>query len=402
MKVYIDTNIYISLLSSTSDIKSWKKLKSLMDKNEVEVLLPTQTKLEIERHLEGGIKTINQKISNLKSHSYRINPPPSIVNKNKKDLSKIEIEVLNKIKDIETEALNKIKDIDKEYQKEIEKQIKKTEEHKKEVEEILKYIFKKSILINVDESIITKALVRYTNGLPPRKQEDDGKYGDSIIWETLKSYVRSDDLNIISHDADFAQKKSSKIKVKKEEINLILKKEWKQHTGKNLTLYKLLSYFINEIDESKPIHKETIDNEIFEIRKTEILDNTLLFQNRGFMPSYVNQGILPNHTNQSIFSGGIIDTTAYSSNNLITPNIHTKVSDITGLLNTDIFRGVSPNGLILPDNNMSILNYGTNGGIQNIDKVCHMCGKPFKTNTSLYYPTLELCDKCSTGQYFRP
>lgn len=390
MKVYIDTNIYRSLLSPTSDIKSWKNLKLLIDKNEVEVLLPTQTKLEIERHLEGGIKTIDQKISNLKSNSYKINPPLSIVNKNKKDLSKIE-----------TEVLNKIKDIDKEYQKEIEKQIKKFEEHKKEVEEMLNYILKKSILINADESIVTKALVRYTNGLPPRKQEDDGKYGDSIIWETLKSYVRSDDLNIISSDTDFKQKKSSKGKVK-EEINHILKKEWKLHTGKNLTLYKLLSYFINEIDKSKPIHRETIENEIFEIRKTEIFDNTLLFQNQGFMPSYINQGTILNHSNQSISSGRLIDTTAYSNNNLITPNINTRVSDITGLLNPNALAGISPSGLSLSGNDTSILDYGKNFGvIRNTDKMCYMCGKTFKTNTGFYYPTLELCDKCSTGQHFR-
>ena len=46
MKLYIDTNIYRSYVSSTSDVKSLEKLKKLINEGKIELVFPSQTKKE--------------------------------------------------------------------------------------------------------------------------------------------------------------------------------------------------------------------------------------------------------------------------------------------------------------------------------------------------------------------
>ena len=52
MKLYIDTNIYLSYINSTSDIKSLVNLRKLIDLKKVEVVLPSQTKKEYLKHFK--------------------------------------------------------------------------------------------------------------------------------------------------------------------------------------------------------------------------------------------------------------------------------------------------------------------------------------------------------------
>lgn len=242
MKLYIDTNIYRSYVSSTSDIKSLEKLKKLIIQNKVELVFPSQTKKEFLKHFKEGIKQTQDKLKKVKT---KVVIPNELKNDKYGKLNEEDKKITEKI-----ETLNA--DLEK-YR------IQKISEFKKYIEvvdKLLTDIFKLATFFESTDDVVLRAVVRYAKDLPPKK--NDHKYGDAIIWETLKENIKREEIVVVSTDPDFSEIKNKK---SKGIIKKILSHEWKRHSGKKITLYTSLGKFVNTLDKEDKVSQETIKKE---------------------------------------------------------------------------------------------------------------------------------------------
>lgn len=262
MKLYIDTNIYLSYISPVSDFKSLEKLKKLIEQNKVELVLPSQAKNETLRHFKERVKSAKDK---LKKINTKFTIPNELKDVKKENRTEQQKEIIKKIdslnSDLEKYRSNKINELKK---------------HIETVEELLKSIFNSATFFDYNDEIVLRSVLRYAKDLPPKK--NDHKFGDAIIWETLKENIRREDLVIISTDPDFCRQNNRK----QPGANKILVSEWKKHTKKKLSLFTILGKFINTIDKEDQISQETIKKEV---TQSQILVNSKLLQsNDSKMP----------------------------------------------------------------------------------------------------------------------
>lgn len=255
MKLYIDTNTYVSYVSLTSDIKSLEKLKKLITEGKVELLMPSQTKSEYNNHYK---ERVDRAKSKLKQPATQIPLPNELKSKKKDKYNKEEKEIANKIDTLNTD----LKKLEAKRDNELKK-------HLESVEKLIKELMALAIEIKDNDEIVLKAVLRQVKGLPPKKE--NMKFGDAIIWETLKDYVRTESLAIVSYDGDFDEPAK---KGKPAKINKILKAEWKKHTKKDITLYSLLGQFINTIEKQNPVSPETIKKEAMQAATYVNVPNT--------------------------------------------------------------------------------------------------------------------------------
>ncbi len=263
MKLYIDTNVYRSYISSSSDIKSLEKLKKLIDKKSVELVFPSQTKKEFLKHFKEGIAQTKRKIK--KATKFEI--PNELKNEKRRDYSEQEKIIIIKIdelnNDLEKHRKQRIIDLKK---------------HIKIVETLLNEIFQLATFFECTDDTVLKAVIRYAKDLPPKK--NDHKFGDAIIWETLKENVRREEIVIISKDPDFRENKNKKSK-SEIVISGLLSKEWKKHSGgKKITLYESLGRFVNTLDKKDKVSKETIKREQSQLGTLSSLHD-VVFQNHN-------------------------------------------------------------------------------------------------------------------------
>lgn len=243
MKLYIDTNTYLSNLNATNtdNLKALEKLKRLINEKKVELILPSQTKNEYLKHFKERIDTAKKRL-NIKPTIFNL--PNELKSKNKNECIKEEKVVIEQI-----ELLNiQLKQL-------AEKRVAESKKHLEAVDKIIKDLFKIAINLEHNDHIVLRAIIRQAKGLPPKK--DNFKFGDAIIWETLKDYIKNESLVIISYDRDFDEV----AKKGKPEINKILKNEWKKSTKQNITLYPLLGQFVNAIEKEDPVSREAIEKE---------------------------------------------------------------------------------------------------------------------------------------------
>lgn len=232
MKLFIDTNIWLSYLSPTSDIDSLKKLKTLITEKKVELVIPSQMQDEYLRRAAEKIEDERKALSKLEE----ISVPTGLDGDGKTIISKIH-------------SLNK------ELKELVGKRIENLDKHIEQIEKLVDSLFSSGILIEDDEKILNRAQTRFLKGNPPKKGND--KHGDAIIWETLKEGISDDKLAIISRDPDFAE-----VQKGKNFLNRLLKKEWEKHSGKEATLYISLGSFINTLEKKNPVSKEVIEKEV--------------------------------------------------------------------------------------------------------------------------------------------
>lgn len=242
MKLYLDTNTFLAYISPTSDIKSLEKLKKLIADNAVELVLPSQTKAEFLRHFKDKVLQAKKKL------------------KDNQFLGKIKKEIGNQKKDTlmvpDKTIFKKVDSLIEEIGRIRKQQTLELEKHLKIVEKLLGEIFKLSVFYEYTDDTILKAVIRYAKDLPPKK--NDHKFGDAIIWESLKENIKREELIIVTTDPDFYQNKN----IKKGRANSLLVSEWKKHSGgKRLTLYTALGRFVNTLDKQNKVSKETIERE---------------------------------------------------------------------------------------------------------------------------------------------
>jgi len=243
--VYIDTQIYRQYVNPGSDTKPLNKLKKLIDDKKIELVFPSQTKKEVSRNLVEALKSKESDLEKALEYYQNIITTKSSTKNNKSTLKQDK----NIIKKIITLKKEFDKKLDKELKDFYKKKITELNSHYKTLDQMLKDIFKKATNFCDTDEIILRAVLRYAKDLPPKK--GDHKFGDAIIWETLKDNIRKEELTIISKDGDFIQVEAKKI----------LSSEWKKHTGKKITFYSSLGEFVNKLDPEKPISKETIQKE---------------------------------------------------------------------------------------------------------------------------------------------
>lgn len=248
MKVYLDTNTYLSYLSPTSDIKSLEKLKKLTEDGKVELVLPSQTRTEFLRHFKERVQEVKDKLQKVKT---QILIPNELKGK-KKEFSEQEKAIMQKIDSL-NEDLEKLRS----------QNITDLKKHLASTEKLLKEIFKLATFFEFTDEVVLKAILRYAKDLPPKK--NDHKFGDAIIWETLKENIRNEEIVIVSTDPDF---RAGGSKSKKAVINKLLASEWKKLTDKKATLYITLGQFVNTLDKQDKVSQEAI-------RKEEIQANTI-------------------------------------------------------------------------------------------------------------------------------
>jgi hypothetical protein len=380
MKLYIDTNTYTSYISLTSDIKSLEKLKTLLTDKKVELVLPSQTREEYSKHFK---ERVDQAKDKLKEKVTQISLPKELKGKKKDKYTKEEKEISEKI-----DAINA------ELKKLVVKRTIELKKHLESVEKLLKEIFKLATTLEDNDEIVLKAVIRQAKGLPPKK--DNFKFGDSIIWETLKAYIRTESISIVSSDPDFSEPDK---KGKPAKVNKILKAEWKKHTKKEIILYSLLGHFVNSIEKENPISSETIKKEA--IQATNYGYNPNIF---GVVNTQEPYAIL--NSNQLLRTGIAGDTdniarfTIPVNNSDLLINNQNVISAYNNPVSLGAFDGksiYSASGVHL---NSSVLGVSpAESGILSMRQtnICTRCGKTYPYSiTSIHLSSL--CNDCS--KYF--
>ena len=240
MKVFIDTNSYFAFFGVDSDNSSLVEFKRLLgDKgSKIELVVTQQLRDEYERGIGSQIDKSRQSLKSAEP-KYTTTFPDEI-----KDIGE-------KVKTEAEAVVAKIKKLKEEKVAAFEKQ-------SAETEKLVVEIFALGHDVPCTPEIIEKAKDRYVRGNPPRKRDSgdkDASYGDAIIWESLLAGV-DDDIAIVTHDADYTEKKDgAKI------VNRFLKNEWEKK-GKKISLHSHLGTFVNTLEKKPVITKEAIQKEI--------------------------------------------------------------------------------------------------------------------------------------------
>ena len=249
MKLYVDTNTYLSFISPISDIKSLEKLKGLIEQEKVELVLPSQTKQEFLRHFKNRVAERREK---LQKGGTQYTIPNQLKSAKKKKYTEQEKEIIKQIDSLNASL--------KKHRKQ---EISDLRAHTKAVEKLIGEIFKLATFFEYTDEVVLRAVLRYAKDLPPKK--NDHKFGDAINWETLKENIRGEGMVIVSTDPDFIEGDKKKQKEgKKTVISKILASEWKKHTKKEVILYQTLGQFVNTIDKKNKVSKEVIKREMIQ------------------------------------------------------------------------------------------------------------------------------------------
>lgn len=366
MKLYIDTNIYLSYVNPSSDIKSLEKLKKLIQTNKVELILPSQTKEEFLRHFK---ERINQAKDKLKKTETTVGIPNELKNEKRKKYTTEESEIIKKI-DLLNDDLKKYR---------IQK-ITELKKHVESTEKLINDIFELATFFDYTDDVILRAVTRYAKGLPPRKE--NFKFGDAIIWETLKENIRREEIVIVSVDSDFSQKIGKNFS-----INKTLLAEWKKHTGKKASLYSVLGQFVNTLDKIDPVSPETIKKE------TQQAATVYLNSPQSVVTNGNGGYFTVNNTTENILGSPLsMGNKYYNYDNAIVPNFGNAnlyyTNDGTKISTSDIITNNSNSSIfhiLNPDTGINKISFGS---------FCKICGKRYPESLTTVNIN-GLCDTCS-------
>lgn len=213
--IFIDSNIWLSLYSfSSDDLNQFMKLKDLIGRD-ITIWLPEQVCHEVGRNRENKIKdTMNRfeswrfEIPNIVKGYAQYNELSKKVDSLKKDHKNLVAQIKH---DISLKYLHADKAINE--------------------------IFQLCSKIPTTPDIINSAYLRYNIGNPPGKEN---KYGDAINWlALLQAIPDGEDLFFIGADGDFQSI------LDKDRFNQFLLDEWKEQKCSDLFFFKSLTEFFN-------------------------------------------------------------------------------------------------------------------------------------------------------------
>lgn len=214
MVIFIDTNVYVSLLFRSEFIDPYiagviNKIKSGAIIN----LLPPVIQSEIVREVN---KAADRKVKSLE-----FNPPP--------------------FQRTEEELKIKVERVYKEIKEHLEKSRKELiQTQKKLLNKITKELVPKSQSPEETLNLINLAFSRKGKGFPPGKPGDN--IGDQLVWEILLSNFNKENVVIISQDPDWHNHNSNN---KKPRLNYLLDLEWKSVSNCKIKIYNSIGDFIN-------------------------------------------------------------------------------------------------------------------------------------------------------------
>ena len=220
MNLFIDTNVFLNFFHlSGEDIEELRKLVELIEEKELTLWLPSQVQDEFRRNRD---KKISESM-NSATKSLKLAIPAFY--RHKKEFKKIsdDLKKINKkMSSLTDEITNEI------------------DNEKLDADILIKKIFKKAKLVNIDSGILDAAVDRAKRGNPPGKG-NGGSVGDEINWETLLGSVPDNtDMHIVSADGDYASVRDNS------RPHAFLEKEWNEEIKGDLFLYKGLSEFFAE------------------------------------------------------------------------------------------------------------------------------------------------------------
>lgn len=215
MKLFIDTNIFLSFYHlSSDDLEELRKLSVLLRQRQVELLLPSQVVDEFRRNRENKIA---DSLKGLREQKLNLQYPQIC-----KDY----------------EEYSKLSELQKEYEKHhtilLEKINKNVNCEGLKADAIIKELFDLATLIDITDDLVKRAQLRYNRGNPPGKKNS---LGDAIIWESILTVPEKNDVHFITDDGDYCSP------LNKDMFNGFLLYEWSNAKGSHLFFYKRLSNF---------------------------------------------------------------------------------------------------------------------------------------------------------------
>lgn len=216
INLYIDTNAYLSFFHLTNDeLEELKKLHLLLNRKEIILHLPEQTKDEFYRNRDVKIADAlkrykEEKLTNQFPQFCKDYPEYPVIR----------------------EA---IKNFDKTKQILLDKLLADIEENKLAADLLIEKLFDKANFHPITDEILIMSKYRFDLGRPPGKNKS---YGDAINWETLLAVVPEwEDFHFVSDDKDFYSEINS------DNFNHYLSNEWKIAKGLSLSHYRRISQF---------------------------------------------------------------------------------------------------------------------------------------------------------------
>jgi hypothetical protein len=219
MLIFIDTNVLLSFYHfSNEDLEELKKLLVLLDRKEIQLLLPQQVRTEFRRNREAKIADAMRRLRD----------------------QKLNLQFPQICKDYP--EYSQLRDLNAQYEKLHASLLNSLNEHIRErklkADEIIEQLFAKAQVIPRNDATVEKARLRMEVGNPPGKKDS---LGDALNWEALlDSAPEKAELHFISGDKDYCSV------LDEEAFNDFLSQEWRAKKKSDLIFYRRISAFFQE------------------------------------------------------------------------------------------------------------------------------------------------------------
>lgn len=226
MIVFIDANIYVSLLSrpDLTDIY-FDKINTKINAKKIEILFPFTTQSEVKRNIDKEVADNKKR----KVKKVLQSPDEWFKEEWEEFIERLE-KKLDKDKDIFQQNASKL------------------------LNRVINELRLNSSAPNETTELMNSAYLRKGKGYPPGKPSDH--IGDQLAWEIILDKYVDSDVVIISQDPDWQNFDSEDDKPK---LNYLLQKEWdeKCKNKKEIKLYKSIGQFLEkEFKETNVSKKE--------------------------------------------------------------------------------------------------------------------------------------------------
>lgn len=219
MKLFIDTNIFLSFYSlSNDDLEELNKLIVLIKNQELELLMPDQVHNEFSRNRDNKVLDATKKMN-----EHKINPNFPVFCKDYPEY--------NELRRLQSEYTELFSTLNKKIDNDIKNETLKADNVYRELSKVATFL-------KITDDIMSKSRNRIDRGDPPGK---NNSLGDAINWEALHFYVPDNsDLVFISDDKDYYSP------INNTKFDSFLAKEWTHKKRGKILYYRSLSAFFKD------------------------------------------------------------------------------------------------------------------------------------------------------------
>ena len=220
MKLFIDTNIFLSFYHLTSeDLEELRKLSVLLDQKEVTLYLTDQVRAEFRRNREVKIADALKRLAE----------------------QRLRLQFPQLCKDYE--EYRTLRQLQRDYDSAHAILVKKVEHDVTEgalkADHTIQELFAKANVLETTVGLVENARLRMQVGNPPGKE---GSLGDAISWEALlESVPLAEDLYFIADDRDYVSV------LDENKLKQFLLEEWVERKQSKIVFYRRLSSFFKDV-----------------------------------------------------------------------------------------------------------------------------------------------------------